>query len=101
MYLPPSVLQSISPELSHFGNLVLSKRVLNWVADAEKNVPYLKTWDTFGKRKDELITSEGWRKLQDTGIEEGIIAIAYENHDGPYSRVHQFLKSVLWLIPQD
>jgi len=64
------------------------------VADAEKNVPYLKTWDTFGKRKDELVTGEGWRKLQEIGIQEGMVAIPYENKNGPYSRVHHFLKSV-------
>lgn len=64
------------------------------MADAEKNVPYLKTWDTFGKRKDELVTSEGWRMLQEIGIQEGMVAIPYENESGPYSRVHHFLKSV-------
>jgi hypothetical protein len=64
------------------------------VADAEKNVPYLKTWDTFGKRKDELVTTEGWRRLQEIGIQEGMVAIPYENRSGPYSRLHHFLKSV-------
>jgi hypothetical protein len=67
------------------------------VANAEKNIPYLKTWDTFGKRKDELVTSEGWRRLQEIGIQEGMVAIPYENRSGPYSRIHHFLKSVLLL----
>jgi hypothetical protein len=88
------VQNSVTPDISALGDLVLSKKVFDWVADAEKNVPYLKTWDTFGKRKDELVTSQGWRMLQETGIEEGIVAIPYENKNGPYSRVHQFLKSV-------
>lgn len=85
--------ESVTPDISAFGDLVLSKEVLNWVADGEKNIPYLKTWDTFGKRKDELVTSEGWRRLQEIGIREGIVAIPYENKSGPYSRVHQFIKS--------
>ena len=80
------------------GDLAISERVLNYVADAEKDVPYLKTWDTFGKRKDELVTSEGWRRLQEIGIQEGMVAIPYEQKSGPYSRVHQFLKSVLFLV---
>jgi hypothetical protein len=71
------------------------------VADAEKHVPYLKTWDTFGKRKDELVTTEGWRKLQEIGIQEGMVAIPYENRSGPYSRIHHFLKSVFVLLPED
>jgi hypothetical protein len=97
VYLPLSVQKSVTPDITAFGDLVLSKKVFDWVADAEKNIPYLKTWDAFGKRKDELVTSWGWRQLQDTGIEEGIVAIPYENKNGPYSRVHQFLKSV-WLL---
>lgn len=68
--------ESITPDLSTFGEKVLSKQVLSWVADAEKNPPYLRTWDSWGKRQDELVTSEGWRKLQALGIEEGIVAIA-------------------------
>ena len=42
------------------------------------------------------MTSEGWRKLQDLGIAEGIVAIGYENQFGAYSRLYQFLKYHLW-----
>jgi len=94
-YIPLSVQNSITKDIFSMGDLAVSEKLLNYVADAEKNVPYLKTWDTFGKRKDELVTSEGWRRLQDIGIQEGMVAIPYEKKSGPYSRVHQFLKSVL------
>lgn len=94
VYLPSEIQQEIYPDLNRFGDVVLSKKVLGWVADSEKNLPYLKTWDTFGKRRDELITSEGWRNLQDLGIEEGIVAIPHENKHKEFSRVHQFIKSV-------
>lgn len=77
------------------GDLAISETVLNYVAEAERNTPYLKTWDTFGVRKDELVTSGGWRRLQEIGIQEGMVAIPYEQKNGPYSRFHQFLKSVL------
>lgn len=94
VYLPSEVKQELYPDLNRFGDVVLSRKVLDWVADSEKNLPYLKTWDTFGKRRDELITSEGWRNLQDLGIEEGIVAIPFENKHKEFSRVHQFIKSV-------
>ena len=42
------------------------------------------------------MTSEGWRKLQDLGIAEGMVAIGYENQFGAYSRLYQFLKYHLW-----
>lgn len=45
---------------------------------------------------DNLITSEGWRKLSAIGIAEGMVAIPYEGEYGPYSRVYQFLKYHLW-----
>ena len=59
LFLPVNVARSIEPELAAFGDKVLTKQVLHWVADAERNPPYLRTWDTWGKRRDELVTSEG------------------------------------------
>jgi hypothetical protein len=70
--------------------------VLHLIADAEKNPPYLRTWDTWGKRRDELVASEGWRNLQDLGIREGMVSIGYENQNAEYSRVHHFAKYHLW-----
>ena len=96
LFLPSSVRDSVLPELASFGDKVLSKQVLHLVADAEKNPPYLRTWDTWGKRRDELVTSEGWRNLQDLGIKEGMVSIGYENRNAEFSRVHHFAKYHLW-----
>ncbi|KAI9699587.1 MAG: hypothetical protein M1820_007086 [Bogoriella megaspora] len=96
LYLPLPDQNSISPELDRFANLVLSPQVFTWVADAERNLPYVRTWDVWGKRKDELVTSEGWRNLQKLGIEEGIVAIPYERKHGSLSRLYQFLKYHIW-----
>jgi alkylation response protein AidB-like acyl-CoA dehydrogenase len=96
LFLSSSVRNSIITELASFGDKVLSKEVLHFVADAEKNPPYLRTWDTWGKRRDELVTSEGWRNLQDLGIKEGMVSIGYENKNSEYSRVHHFAKYHLW-----
>lgn len=92
VYLPSEVSKITDPELANFGDKVISPQVLTWTGDAERNIPYLRTWDSLGKRKDELVTSEGWRNLQELGISQGIVAIAYENRHGSFSRVHQFLK---------
>lgn len=75
---------------------MLQPDVLALVADAERNVPFVKTWDSFGHRQDALVTSAGWRQLTALGIREGIVAIAYENRYGASSRVYQFLKYLLW-----
>ncbi len=96
LFLPNEVRESITPDLSSFGDKVLSRQILNWVLDAERNAPYVKTWDSWGKRRDELITSEGWRNLQRVGIEEGMVGIPYDNKYGEYSRVYHFAKYALW-----
>lgn len=92
--MPSHVRSKIDPEISRFGDDVLSARVQRWVADAERNPPFLRTWDTWGVRRDELVTSEGWRNLQDIGIAEGIVAIAYEGTFAEYDRLRQFIKFV-------
>lgn len=94
VYLPSTVRSAIEPDLSRFGQEVLTAKVLDWVADAEKNPPFLRTWDTWGRRRDELVTSAGWRNLQDMGIAEGMVAIAYERKLAEHSRLYQFIKFV-------
>ena len=87
---------AVAPKLSRFGATVLEPKILRWLADAETHPPRAYSWNIWGKRADELITSEGWRKLQSLGIAEGMVAIPYENRYAEYSRVHQFLKYHLW-----
>ncbi|KAE8377945.1 acyl-CoA dehydrogenase/oxidase [Aspergillus bertholletiae] len=96
LFLPDSVRASIAPDLSRFGEKVISPEVLHWVLDAERNLPYVKTFDTWGRRRDELVTSEGWKSLQALGIAEGMVAIPYENPYHEYSRVYHFAKYALW-----
>ena len=50
-----------------------------------------------GRRPNTLVASEGWRKLQDLGIAEGMMAIGYENQFGAYSHLYQLLKYLLWM----
>ena len=96
LFVPRQVRNAISTDLASFGDKVLSPQVLSWVLDAERNTPYVKTLDSFGRRRDELITSEGCRNLQALGIKEGIVAIPFENEYAEYSRVYQFAKYALW-----
>lgn len=95
-FMPQHIVDNISSDLSSFGSRVLGPEVLSLVKDAEYNPPRLETWDTFGQRKDELITSNGWQQLQAIGIREGIVAIPYEGIHKQYSRLYQFAKYHLW-----
>lgn len=96
LFLPPEIATRISLDLSSFGARVLSRQVQIWLKDAEQNPPKLETWDTWGRRKEELVTSNGWQQLQAMGIRAGIVAIPYENQHKQYSRLYQFLKYHLW-----
>jgi len=73
VFLPHSVIESITPELAKFGDDILSKQIFDWVTDAERNVPYLRGGgrDAFGRRTSELVVSGGWKQLQRFGIENG------------------------------
>ena len=76
MFLPPSLLKEIEDEVAQLGRDVLSREIFSHVTDAERNLPYLKGGgrDAFGKQTSELVTGEGWRKLQAFGIKKGSVA---------------------------
>jgi alkylation response protein AidB-like acyl-CoA dehydrogenase len=99
LHLPSPIPKSISEDLLRFSHLVLSKPILGYIADAEKNTPTIKSHSSFGveNKEDPLVTTEGWRALQDTGIREGIVAIAYEGSKDKWNhRIHQYIKYHVW-----
>ena len=59
------------------------------------SAPNLKQYDQWGRRIDELETSEAWKKLKAIAQSEGIVAISYEREFGEYSRVYAFAKTLL------
>lgn len=73
MFLTPEIEDAVSQDLTRLGDHALSKQVMQWVSDAERNQPYLRGsgYDTFGNRAESLVTSEGWRGLQALGFQEG------------------------------
>lgn len=105
LHLPSPLPPSLSEDLSRFSNFVLSKPVLGHIAESERNQPYLRPLTTFGEenKQDPLVTSEGWRALQDIGIKEGIVALGYEDPRQAggaaaswNKRVSQFIKYHIW-----
>lgn len=77
VFLPKSIVNAVTPDLAQFGEEVLSKRILDWVTDAERNEPYVRGGgrDAFGRRTSELVVSEGWKNLQNFGIEHGYVDV--------------------------
>jgi hypothetical protein len=58
--------------------------------------PKLTQYDQWGRRIDRLDTSEGWRKLKDVAIREGLVSIAHERRYGEHSRIYGFAKIMIW-----
>lgn len=92
LFLPADTRASLDGQLTTLGATVLSPQVLFWLRDAENHHPTLVLRDSFGAPRNELITSEGWRQLQDFGLREGMVATGYEDAYGHHTRVVQFAK---------
>jgi hypothetical protein len=57
--------------------------------------PQLVQFDQWGRRVDQLHTSEGWRSLKAVAQKEGIPGVFYERKHQEYSRIHGFAKVIL------
>lgn len=57
--------------------------------------PKLVQYDQWGRRIDDLQTSEGWRELKAISQREGLPGIFYERKYGEKSRLYGFAKMVL------
>ncbi|KAF7768060.1 hypothetical protein Agabi119p4_7303 [Agaricus bisporus var. burnettii] len=90
--LPKSIFEEIEPDLVRLGN-----DVINRIRDlgAEAHPPKLVQYDQWGRRVDELHTSEGWRNLKAIAQQEGIPAIFYERKYREHSRIYGFAKAAL------
>lgn len=72
-YLPPAIYSKLHPRLERFGAEAVSDQVSEWISNAEKQPPYVKTRNIWGEKypADRLVTSEGWKRLGDWGVRNG------------------------------
>ncbi|KAH8104723.1 acyl-CoA dehydrogenase/oxidase [Cristinia sonorae] len=90
--VPLQARSEIESDLGRFGDVVLTTlRSLS----AKATEPKLVQYDQWGKRIDDLQTSEGWRGLKAVIQQEGVPGIFYERKHGEFSRVHGFMKVLL------
>ncbi|KAH8815448.1 hypothetical protein F5884DRAFT_178869 [Xylogone sp. PMI_703] len=97
-FLSSPVIDAATPDLADLGRQVLSKQILDWVTEAEHNTPYVKGSgrDAFGRKKSELVVTNGWTQLQNFGIERGFVAFGYEGKHGEVTRIIQQMRNYLW-----
>ena len=72
-----------------------SSRVALRDLTSKTSEPRVIQYDQWGKRIDDLQTSEGWRGLKAKMQEEGIIGIHFERNYAEFSRVYGFMKQFI------
>ncbi len=70
--------------------------VLDLMIRAEKNPPEHIAFDHWGRRVDHIEVDPSWQALHAVAAEEGMIAIGYERKSDQDSRLHQFLKLMIF-----
>jgi len=94
-HVPGEVLREIQPGLEKLGGRAAGE-MLALAADAESHPPRHIPYDPWGRRVDRIEVAEGWKALHQVAAEEGIVATAYERQQGPWSRLHQFVRLYLY-----
>lgn len=62
-----------SPELASLGEKMLSPEFLDMHSNTESNPPYIRPLDTWGRRVDQVVTSNGWRHFRAFAQSEGLV----------------------------
>ncbi len=87
--LPAQMLKSIEREFIELGELAGGELYRLQLAD-RLNEPVHTPWDAWGNRIDHIEVSPLWKQAERLAAERGLIATAYERHNGRHSRIHQF-----------
>ena len=94
-YCSHKEINSIDSDLQRFSKRACGE-ILNLMWRAERNPPTLNQFDHWGKRIDDIIVDPAWEKLHEISAMEGMVALGYERKSGSNSRLHQFLKLLIF-----
>lgn len=86
--LPDEVMRDIEPDLHELGELVAGE-LLDLKQKDRGNEPTLRVWDAWGNKVDQIEKTEVWKRAESVALDFGMVATAYEEEHGQYSRLHQ------------
>ena len=98
--IPAEVRREIDPLLIEMGNLAGGELYDMQLAD-RLNEPKLTQWDAWGNRVDEIEVTPLWRAAERIAVEYGVVATAYEQKHGRFSRLHQCALAYLFTPSTD
>jgi len=93
--LPAVMCDGIEPDLHRLGQRVVTD-IFALGEAAEASPPRHVPFDAWGRRVDQIDTSDAWRQLDRISATEGIVAIGYERAHGAHSRIDQFARLYLF-----
>lgn len=77
-----------STQLQELGEMAAGP-MLALAAQAEREIPRHIPFDAWGKRIDQIETSDAWKAMERIAATQGIVATGYERQYGPHSRILQ------------
>lgn len=86
--LPSEVLEEVEPELRKMGEMAGGELFELQRKDRGKE-PVHTPWSPWGERIDEIELTPLWRRAAEVAAEKGLVATAYEQRHGAFSRIHQ------------
>lgn len=98
--LPVEVLTAIEQSLLEMGELAGDELYQLQLAD-RLNEPTLTQWDAWGNRIDKIEVTSLWQRAERFAAEHGVVATAYEQKHGKFSRVHQCALAYLFTPSTD
>jgi alkylation response protein AidB-like acyl-CoA dehydrogenase len=98
--VPAEMLREIEPTLVEMGRLAGGELYQMQLAD-RLNEPTLTQWDAWGNRIDRIELTLLWRAAERIAAEHGVVATAYEQKHGRFSRVHQCALAYLFTPSTD
>eukprot|EP00731_Ephydatia_muelleri_P022897 Em0015g480a len=93
--MPDEVRQDVFADLELFGARIRDE-IEALGRQAEENPPYLRPYNGWGQRIDDLVTSSAWQHMHSVSASEGLVAIAYQRRHQQWSRLHQMVKLYLF-----
>ena len=97
---PAAMLSEIEESLVEMGRLAGGELYELQLAD-RLNEPSLTQWDAWGNRIDKIELTPLWRVAERIAAEHGVVATAYEQRHGSFSRVHQCALAYLFTPSTD
>ncbi len=98
--LPVEMRRDIEEPLAEMGRLAGADLYELQLAD-RLNEPTLTQWDAWGNRVDTIELTVLWRLAERIAAEHGVVATAYEQQHGSFSRVHQCALAYLFTPSTD